>query len=198
MQASHGQSYKEAMFLYIPTIWASLYQRCTECQRIACISRLVQRISFSMFYHRVLPPPSNLATPSTTGLRPPKRDALLENRIMTNEDTSPYIDQRDFQGHLPKSSTGNEKEARGRAGVPDENPSPTGVLTRSSTRLLQKHASSRSPISENRRLSRVDPSLAATEGESSRPVESPSQVCLCQPDPKVPRPRNGMYLHVIV
>jgi len=29
-------------------------------------------------------------------------------------------------------------------------------------------------------------------------LESPSDICLCQPDPKVPRPRNGTPLHLFI
>ena len=42
-----------------------------------------------------------------------------------------------------------------------------------------------------RRSSDHLPSISAT-GIPSRSTTSASDVCLCQPDPKVPRPRNGM------
>ena len=33
---------------------------------------------------------------------------------------------------------------------------------------------------------------SGSSSQSATPVEALSQICLCQPDPKIPRPRNGM------
>lgn len=83
---------------------------------------------------------------------------------------SQYSSRKDFL----RSSNNTEKESV---------PSPP------LTRLMKKRAASLDTNAAN------DPSIASLSLHSAS-LESPrthssNQVCLCQPDPKIPRPRNG-------
>ena len=66
------------------------------------------------------------------------------------------------------------------------------ISLRSSTRLSRKREASRSPpaVGGQRPGHSRLPSISRDGDLTNK--ESPTHVCLCQPDPKVPRPRNGM------
>ena len=150
-----------------------------------------------MFYHRILPPPSTLARSSATSLRPPKGDTLIENQIVMSENHKVNVVQRrDSRTQPGKSSITDLDLAR-----PDEEEGrPIAHSTRSATRLYHKRDSSASSAEgETRRSSKAIQPPVSSEGSNGRNVESPSNICLCQPDPKVPRPRNGMKaLHLFM
>ena len=190
MQTSHGPRFKEAWFLYIPTGLANPHHRCIQSQRIACILQTAQCVSFSMFYHRVLPPPSNLARPPVAGLRPPNRDTLLENRIIMNENQKIHADSRNPQtAQQRRECTLDEHLSE----VEEDVTSPTGYSTRSSARLSRKRNPDQYTEDKTQSSMFRHPSVSV-EGSNPKFDDSPSQLCLCQPDPKVPRPRNGKPL----
>lgn len=140
-----------------------------------------------MSYHRVLPPPSALANQDLAGQWLPRRDTLLQNKIMadmnsnSNENKvqvmSPASDSllgpplTDYRESSPQLSDASEEDV----------PASPKTRTRSSATLSNEGS--------NPSQSSVD---FVTE-ENTR-WNAPSSICLCQPDPKVPRPRNGTYL----
>jgi hypothetical protein len=66
------------------------------------------------------------------------------------------------------------------------------VSPRHSTRLSKKRAGSIDTESANQaRLQDLTLNTASTAGPSPISDAAREQVCLCQPDPKIPRPRNG-------
>ncbi|KAI4152520.1 MAG: hypothetical protein LQ340_002870, partial [Diploschistes diacapsis] len=140
-----------------------------------------------MFYHRILPPPSNLAKAPVAGVKPPNGDTLLENRIIMSENQRLHTDRRQsqIQQHTPSFSDEQVQRAED-----DQVNLSGGYATRSSARLSRKRDSDPSP-EESSQLSRNRVASVSGEGPGTKLAESPSQLCLCQPDPKVPRPRNG-------
>lgn len=144
-----------------------------------------------MFPSRVLPPPQLLADGFTAGVAfttgPVKPDALLEHRIiMTGEESQPPLANSHIRSISPRRDSGT---TAGRQSPVDDKQS---IVTEAST--ISVPAS----IRKRRQLSQVnDAEPSARErllsAISTKPIDSPSQICLCQPDPKVPRPRNGMY-----
>ena len=157
-----------------------------QTQRITCFMLAAQCFAPSMFYHRVLPPPSNLAKAPVAGVRPPNRDALLENRIMMDENHKLHLDRRESQGEQHSYAVPDDEGSS----FKEETDSPMGPATRASARLSHKRDYDRSPedageVGKNKSFS------VLREDFSPRLSDSPSQLCLCQPDPKVPRPRNG-------
>lgn len=140
-----------------------------------------------MSYHRVLPPlpvvPLNDHNPDIAIQYVP----YLRPNVMTNQATN----------QTSKSNTTKQSSQI------SEHPGLKRETTSSSTDSLEdeeeppKRARSSSPTFISRENSHQvrRPSMPSESKES--PVllqgESPtSEVCLCQPDPKVPRPRNGM------
>ena len=191
VQTSHGPRFKEAWFLYIPANLANPNHHCIQDQRITCVLCAAQCVSFSMFYHRVLPPPSNPTKAPVAGLRPPNRDTLLENSIMMNENQKIHADDRGTslaQQHRPSIPNKHIPESS------EDVNSPTSHSTRSSARLSRKRESPGHPPAPSDQLAAYRLPSTSAAGSSSRSNDSPSQLCLCQPDPKVPRPRNGELL----
>ncbi|KAI4127212.1 MAG: hypothetical protein LQ338_003331 [Usnochroma carphineum] len=141
-----------------------------------------------MSYHRVLPPPSALANQDLAGQWLPRRDTLLQNKIMadmnsnSNENKvqvmSPASDSllgpplTDYRESSPQLSDASEEDV----------PASPKTRTRSSATLSNEGS--------NPSQSSVD---FVTE-ENTR-WNAPSSICLCQPDPKVPRPRNAFILY---
>lgn len=140
-----------------------------------------------MFLHRVLPPPSPLPKSFHAGPPLARRDTLLENRIMTSEVPDSFVKigsgsslKPSFQNPKSHSPQGDYQAVR----------SPTNQLEGG---LSRKRVSSQSSIEETRSIiSRTVPSVSAESPITKYTTDSPSQICLCQPDPKVPRPRNGI------
>ena len=149
-----------------------------------------------MFYHRVLPPPSNLTTPLIAGPRAARRDTLLEHRIMTSENPRELNDTKENLEPSREPIPLADQHSYPRKAAQERNQyEPLHTPTRSSTRLSGKRTSSQASSEEDtRRSSKATIHSVSTDSTAPPVVDSPSQVCLCQPDPKVPRPRNGMNL----
>jgi len=141
-----------------------------------------------MSYHRVLPLPEPLHP--DLARRQSQADALLQQTTMANEQSStanrarsPVSSPRSSSpvaDRFPGSPGAGSVDDRVSHGLPE--PIPVG------SPKDRARTSSQASSGGRRRL----PSITRTFQ-----LESPSDICLCQPDPKVPRPRNGTQLHLL-
>ena len=143
-----------------------------------------------MFLHRVLPPPASSLLP-TSGCPNPhvRRDSLQENRIMTHE-PRPGSAEPIRTSHSPESPSGPlsyEPPPPSAADEPTHVPSDGGRVSR------RREYSLADVYQGNPAGAPTTTRSPPDSDERARPSVSPSQVCLCQPDPKVPRPRNGEW-----
>ena len=135
-----------------------------------------------MSYHRVLPVPGPLQSNLRPGQSEPQSLPQHDRASMANE----------------KATTTSK---RGRSPVsPHRSPSPVADRAQTSPRSTSLEDYVDSPKDRARAGSQVSnggrPRLPSIS--KAWPVESPSDICLCQPDPKVPRPRNGTQLFLIM
>lgn len=136
-----------------------------------------------MSYHRVLPPlpvaPLNDQNPDIAIQYFP----FLRRTAMTNQATN----------QAAKSNTTKQSsQISEMAGVKRETTSPS-TDSMEDEEGPPKRARSSSPTLISRENSHSQMPSDSKESPGSLQGESPtSEVCLCQPDPKVPRPRNGM------
>jgi hypothetical protein len=138
-------------------------------------------LSSSMSYHRVLPPPPALANQNRAGSWVIEPEALLQPRKMTTEKTNDGSNKI----KSPASSEKGSSPAAERV-----SPSIESLEDFEDPPKARKRSSSQASDGENSHLQRRLPSISKASTMSWQ-GESPSQICLCQPDPKVPRPRNG-------
>lgn len=139
-----------------------------------------------MSYHRVLPLPEPLHPDLAP--RQSQADALLHQTIMASEQSSAATPNR------ARSPVSPQRTA---SPVADGSPRSPG------TGSVDDHVSHGlpEPIPIDSPKDRVRTSSQASSGGRRRlpsitrtfQLESPSDICLCQPDPKVPRPRNGTH-----
>ena len=149
-----------------------------------------------MFYNRVLPLPPALTSTSVDKSTSSAPNTLLQHKIMTvaeldgNTDTHRSISPRSYRR---ASSPAKDKRptSPGQESLEDHEDS---LSTESlSSRTTRKRSSSQASQEGRPRSTRGPPSISTlTANRVLRAADSASQVCLCQPDPKVPRPRNGI------
>ncbi|KAL9003260.1 MAG: hypothetical protein Q9188_003856 [Gyalolechia gomerana] len=140
-----------------------------------------------MSYHRVLPPPPALANPHQAAQWLPRRDTLLQNRIMPDKSDTTSPSDNPATNQVPDPSEPSSTASRALS----------SQLSDTSLEDLpaSPKAPSRSPATiwtENSNQSQ--PSVDSITDENTR-WNAPSSICLCQPDPKVPRPRNAFILY---
>ncbi|PWY87301.1 HMG box protein [Aspergillus sclerotioniger CBS 115572] len=157
-----------------------------------------------MSYDRVLPKPPLLHYESSRhGALPRSTSSLLEHKIMNDDvakvsmmdrhlDAAPFGGHRRFTDTLPPvhlTSLNRTKMALNKiasnAASAIEAPKSTSLLTTKSIPLRE-----RSSLSE-----RSSSSSPVKTSNAPTPRESATQFCLCQPDPKIPRPRNAFILY---
>ncbi|KAL8730281.1 MAG: hypothetical protein Q9166_004164 [cf. Caloplaca sp. 2 TL-2023] len=141
-----------------------------------------------MSYHRVLPPPPALASQTRPVHWLPKQDTLLQNRIMAQNssktDDNNNVAQDRSPVHVPRNASSTDNKASPQpsdASVEDIATSPE-IRTRSSETLSDETSD---PLHQR---------VTSITQENTR-WNAPSSICLCQPDPKVPRPRNAFILY---
>ena len=142
-----------------------------------------------MFYNRVLPPPSALAAASIAEQQTVGRESLLQHRIMTS--VEPNHSARELNHQISSSPIQrNLRSYLGRETVENyERSVPLKSFIGHDTRKdFSSQLSTKATLPSSNHL----PSVSTTS-TPSRSATSPSDICLCQPDPKVPRPRNGMH-----
>lgn len=181
-QTSDGSHYKEAVFLCIPV---ALYCHRFHCQRITASDVTVDVLDAPMFNHRVLPLPPLLTSttlPSPLTASPTTRlpsvnmpshglgsTEVVSTRRASLRSSSPK--RNHYPTRYEKASSEASKES--------------ALVLHPSTSASHKRSVSEDSVEEvQRTVDSAYPSLAST-GIST------SEICLCQPDPKVPRPRNG-------
>lgn len=142
-----------------------------------------------MSYHRVLPKPQALSSQDPSESRISAQNTLLHHKIMTdvepNEGLKTARTSRSTSVNTPSKGAASQRSASLES-LQDYQDSPTAEAI--PVRLGQKRAASLITTVDHR--FRDLPSLS-TASPGIRSADSASQVCLCQPDPKVPRPRNG-------
>jgi hypothetical protein len=107
---------------------------------------------------------------------------------MTRSEREEYTEQREHRPFPSKILTSDKEDQANK----EIDISPSRFSLRSSARLSRKRELSPSPSEPARRQSQVTHPSTSIDSSKSGTDEGPSQYCLCQPDPKVPRPRNGM------
>lgn len=134
-----------------------------------------------MSYHRVLPPPPAFANQNRARSWVLEPEALLQPRKMTIDKTKDGSKKCESPALSEKSSSPAAERVSPSAESLEDYEDPPKARTRSSSQASN---------GENHQLQRRLPSISKASAMSWQ-GESPSQICLCQPDPKVPRPRNG-------
>ncbi|KAL9590252.1 MAG: hypothetical protein Q9203_000925 [Teloschistes exilis] len=138
-----------------------------------------------MSYDRVLPPPAALVNQDQSGHWIPRRDSLLHNSIMADRHAS--ISENGTTSQSLTYAPSSPPPAGHRAPAHPSDPSADNVTppkTRSRSSATLSNESSNMP----------DPPMSSSQAsltERNTEWNSASSICLCQPDPKVPRPRNG-------
>ena len=135
-----------------------------------------------MSYHRVLPVPEALVHPNPARSQEIGVDSLVQHRIMTNE-------RRVSSSRRSKSPASSQRSSSPVADKHQDTPSVNSVEDPDyeDSPEPRDRSSSQQSNREVRRLPSISKAWQA---------ESPSDICLCQPDPKVPRPRNGMQIQI--
>ncbi|KAL8705826.1 MAG: hypothetical protein Q9201_001049 [Fulgogasparrea decipioides] len=142
-----------------------------------------------MSYHRILPPPPALTNQDRTGGWVPRRDSLLQNKIMA-ENSFKTIANKTRDKSLTSvqsnpSPTDNRDTSQPSDALVEEDIISSKARTRSSATLSNESSNpSDQPTTTRDSIT-----------EENTAWNTPSSICLCQPDPKVPRPRNGMHCH---
>ncbi|MCJ1472092.1 hypothetical protein MMC13_000739 [Lambiella insularis] len=155
-----------------------------------------------MFKHRVLPLPPPLTTSAHPDAQAERRDRLLQNNnVLLQNSNMTAVDYRS-----PTDMIGNRRASL-RSSSPRRNRVPTSpvqesedasqdsaLIVRLSARTTRKRTSSEESIEEVQRTERAVSPLPSASG-LARSADSARQVCLCQPDPKIRRPRNAFILY---
>ncbi|KAL8642995.1 MAG: hypothetical protein Q9228_000394 [Teloschistes exilis] len=142
-----------------------------------------------MSYDRVLPPPAALVNQDQSGHWIPRRDSLLHNSIMADRHAS--ISENGTTSQSLTYAPSSPPPAGHRAPAHPSDPSADNVTppkTRSRSSATLSNESSNMP----------DPPMSSSQAsltERNTEWNSASSICLCQPDPKVPRPRNAFILY---
>ena len=154
-----------------------------EHQRIICPYRATINVLSSdpMSYHRVLPPPPALANQNRARSWVIEPEALLQPIPMANDKAN----EDSKKSKSPASSEKSSSPAAERV-----SPSVESLEDYEDPPKTRRRSSSQASSGDNPHLQRGLPSMPKASPMSWQ-GESPSQICLCQPDPKVPRPRNG-------
>jgi len=144
-----------------------------------------------MSYHRVLPKPQALSGQDPSESRTNAQKTLLHHKIMTDVESNKVLEKgktsRSSSVNTPSKGAASQRSASLES-LQDYQDSPTGEAL--PVCLGQKRTASLIATGDHR--FRDLPSLS-TASPGIRSADSASQVCLCQPDPKVPRPRNGRW-----
>jgi hypothetical protein len=152
-----------------------------------------------MFASRVLPPirtPPSPPPPVATFFNVPRRYVKSNMQVggdtttTTTEDAKAMRTMRKSSRiHIPRSMTAPGADGHVKEG---ESPSPTA-----SPRMVarKRHASIGYEVNGDEMIEGGSPEDMKTPASatSSGPGDFSATVCLCQPEPKIPRPRNGEF-----
>lgn len=155
-----------------------------------------------MSYDRVLPNPASLRYESASVSTLPRPSDLFDHKIMNDHLPKSYmaLPHRPGPGNSASSDTRYTSESR-----------PTGVAqthqhlaSYGQVRGSHKNDAALSPMLPHAKpgpmisTQNLPRDRSASSSGSSSPAKSAKndglQFCLCQPDPKIPRPRNGEFL----
>lgn len=142
-------------------------------------------VPFPMSFHRVLPLPPALSDQALRDRWAIQPDTLLSSRIMPDETTrAAASEHHQSPTPAPRSSSSPPEDAVQRS------PGEESLEDYESPKLRTQSLSQAARTSN--RSSTVDQSSLPRKSVVEKwQDDSPSSICLCQPDPKVPRPRNG-------
>lgn len=144
-----------------------------------------------MFYHRVLPPPPAVPAHCLAAAQGIERDTVTVHRIMTAEEPKNAADKDHSPAPSNKTSSSLSPPGNNSPQFPDQESPEDSTRVASPAHATRKRSSSqlsKRDIPHEQGLPPISTAIPRSE-------ESLSQVCLCQRDPKVPRPRNGMTFY---
>ena len=139
-----------------------------------------------MSFHRVLPLLPALSDQALRDRWAVQPDTLLSSKIMPDETArAAASEQHQSPTPAPRSSSSPPEDAVQRS--PGEE-----SLEDYESPKLRTHSLSQAGGTGNRSSRADQSSLPRKSVVEKWQDDSPSSICLCQPDPKVPRPRNGI------
>lgn len=142
-------------------------------------------VSFQMSFHRVLPLLPALSDQALRDRWAIQPDTLKSSKIMPDE--TPKTAASEIQSPTPATRSFSSPPEEGGQRSPGEESLEDYESPKHRTHSLSQAART------GDRHSRADQSSAPRKSVVEKWQEdSPSSICLCQPDPKVPRPRNGI------